>query len=497
MQHIAIRTFVLLALVAGAQAQLGGVQANYVKAPDTQAGDQHGRDVAVSDQYLVVGAPFEDSNALGVNASNANLLNDASLESGIAYVYRKVAQGTGFAWQYECALKPAVSHGPRACFGAAVAVSGQTIAVGAPAGGLGAGFDSGAVFVYSRGANGWVEAAQILQPGAHHDLDALQDGFGTDVALEGGVLVVGAPGEDGATNLSNAFGAMDSGAAYVFEHAAGSWTLKAALKAGNGEAGDAFGSCVGVAGGTIAVGAPGEDGIGGGMFASLDNNGPGAGAAYAFELQDGAWIQRSYLKASNKQAGDQFGASIAVRRTSTSSDGFIVVGAPREDGAGLNVGGDQSSNAAVDSGAAYVFRRYATSTWEQTAYLKASNTGANDQFGSSVAIHANRLLVGAPLEASNSTACGAGGSNNAAPSAGAAYAFVLTGLNWGFAAYLKAANAQPGDMLGGSVAVHGGAMIVGASGEDSAALLLNGNMQDNSRTNAGAAYQFRSLNAAW
>ena len=98
--------------------------------------------------------------------------------------------------------------------------------------------------------------------------------------------------------------------------------------------------------------------------------------------------QQAYLKASNTDASDLFGYSVAI------SDDTVVVGSQTEDSNATGINGDQSNNARVDSGAVYVFTRSGT-TWSQQAYLKASNTGRGDIFGYSVAISGDTLVVGA------------------------------------------------------------------------------------------------------
>ncbi len=128
--------------------------------------------------------------------------------------------------------------------------------------------------------------------------------------------------------------------------------------------------------------------------------------------------QQAYLKASNTGAFDGFGYPVAV------SGDTVVVGAPSEDSAATGVDGDQSSNAAPDSGAAYVFVRSGT-TWTQQAYLKASNTGAGDFFGISAAVSGDTVVVGAPNEASAATGVDGDQSSNAVNNSGAAYVFDL------------------------------------------------------------------------
>ena len=167
------------------------------------------------------------------------------------------------------------------------------------------------------------------------------------------------------------------------------------------------------------------------------------------------WIQQAYLKASNTGTGDLFGYSVAV------SGDTVVVGAVQESSNATGVNGNQSDNSALNSGAAYVFVRSGTN-WSQQAYLKASNTGAGDTFGCSVAVSGDTVVVGAPNEDSNATGVNGNQSNNSATDSGAAYVFVRSGTNWTQQAYLKASNTGTDDNFGVSAAVSGDTVVVGA-----------------------------------
>jgi hypothetical protein len=129
----------------------------------------------------------------------------------------------------------------------------------------------------------------------------------------------------------------------------------------------------------------------------------------------------TYVKASNTGASDYFGQSVAL-----SADGAtLAVGANYEDSVATGIGGDQTSNAAGNSGAVYVFRRSAGGVWAQEAYVKASNTGAVDLFGSSVALSGDgaTLAVGAYQEDSVATGIGGDQTSNGASASGAVYVF--------------------------------------------------------------------------
>ena len=192
------------------------------------------------------------------------------------------------------------------------------------------------------------------------------------------------------------------------------------------------------------------------------------------------WSQQAYLKASNTGAGDFFGVSVAI------SGDTVVVGAQGEDNnsTGVNPG---DNNSGPDSGAAYIFVRNGV-TWTQQAYLKASNTGASDFFGNSVAVFGDTVVVGARGEDNNSAGVNPG-DNNSGPDSGAAYVFVRNGVTWAQQAYLKASNTGAGDGFGYSVAASADTVVVGAYQEDSNSAGVN-QQDNNSGPDSGAAYAF-------
>ena len=196
-----------------------------------------------------------------------------------------------------------------------------------------------------------------------------------------------------------------------------------------------------------------------------------SGARYPITVDPIA--QQAYLKASNTDAGDRFGYSVAI------SGDTVVVGAPGESSNATGIGGDQADNSVPEAGAAYVFVRNGV-TWTQQAYLKASNTDAGDEFGYSVAISGDTVVVGAYGESSDATGVDGNQTDNTAPQAGATYVFVRNGVTWTQQAYLKASNTDASDHFGYSVAVSGDTTVVGAYLEDSNATGINGDQADNS-----------------
>ncbi len=254
-------------------------------------------------------------------------------------------------------------------------------------------------------------------------------------------------------------------------------------------AGDQFGISVAVAGDTVVVGAPFEDSLSTGINGTPNEGASAAGAAYVFVRSGTTWSQQAYLKPAavgTTQTGDRFGTSVAV------AGDTVVVGANLEDSSTTGINGAPDETA-TDAGAAYVFVRSGTA-WSQQAYLKPAAVGttqAGDQFGISVAVAGDTVVVGAPFEDSLSTGIN-GTPNEGAGGAGAAYVFVRSGTTWSQQAYLKPAavgTTQAGDQFGISVAVAGDTVVVGASAEDSGTTGINGTPNETAG-NAGAIYIF-------
>ena len=182
-----------------------------------------------------------------------------------------------------------------------------------------------------------------------------------------------------------------------------------------------------------------------------------------------------------------------------SADGTTVaISARSDDSSATGVGGDYTDTSAPDSGAVYVFVQVGD-TWKQQAYIKASNTAADDWFGETLALSADgdTLAVGTPLEDSGATGIGDGTLVDfSAPNSGAVYIFRRQGETWAQESYLKASNAEAGDVFGQSPAlsVDGNSLVVGARGEGSGVV---GDQADNSVEDAGAAYVFVRDQGTW
>lgn len=473
--------------VSGSLAEAAG----YVKASNTTAGDLFGAQVALSGngRVMAVGAIREDGSG-------------GDQDIGAVYVFSQDDEG---GWIQQAYLN-ASNAGADDLFGVSLALSadGSVLAVGADGEGSGAtgidgdqednsADDSGAVYVFTQSGGAWPQQAYIKASNTEAG-----DLFGVSLALssDGGVLMVGAPGEDsGATSIDGDQAdntVDDSGAVYVFAQNGGSWSQQAYIKASNTGEADGFGLSLELSsdGNLLAVGVEGEDSIATGIDGDQeDNSADDSGAVYVFSQNAGSWSQQAYIKASNTQGGDRFGSALAL-----SGDGsFLAVGGPGEDSSAAGIDGDQEDNSADDSGAVYVFNQSAGS-WSQQAYIKASNTGASDGFGVSLDLSSNGdlLAIGAYGEGSNTTGINGDEVDDSFNLAGAAYVFGRSDGNWSQKAYVKASNTEADDFFGISLTMSadGRLMAVGAALEDSSATGINGDQGDNLAEDSGAVYLY-------
>ena len=314
----------------------------------------------------------------------------------------------------------------------------------------------------------------------------LDDWFGDvlDLSSDGNTLVVGAPREDssltGVNSIETDTELENSGAVYVFTKNDNVWQQEAYIKASNTGADDHFGSSISLSGDgkTLVVGAENED--------SLNNDNSDSGAVYVFTHDGTDWSQKAYLKPEYNDVNDHFGGAGAL---DVSDDGSIIaIGAIGEDSNQVGTSNiiNNDFKLALGAGAAYIFTRTG-SNWAQTAYIKASNSGAGDNFGTlSLSGGGSTLVVGAP------------GEDDTASNSGAVYVFVYNGTSWLEKVRIKASNADPEDLFGGQQSIviskDGLTFAVSAEGEDSDALGINGN-DGNDGTNTSAVYVFRTQGA--
>ena len=364
-------------------------------AADAAASDEFGRSVAVSGDTAVIGAHYDD-HAGGTNA-------------GSAYVFVR----SGGVWIQQARLTASdAATGDE--FGYSVAISGDTVVIGAIYDSHAAGIYAGSAYVFVRSGGVWTQQAKLTAADAAAGYD-----WGYSVAVSGDTAVIGARYNDHA-------GGTQAGSAYVFVRSGGVWTQQTKLTAADAAAYDYFGYSVAVSGDAAVIGAYGDD-----------DGGSYAGSAYVFVRSGGVWTQQAKLAAADAAAEDRFGWSVAI------AGDTAVIGAYGDDHAG-----------GTDAGAAYVFAR-SGGVWTQQAKLTAADAAAADYWGYSVAVFGETAVIGAYQDDH------AGGSN-----AGAACVFVRSGGAWTQQAKLTAADAQASDYFGISVAVAGDTAVIGAYGDD-------------------------------
>lgn len=305
-----------------------------ITAPNGKPSDLFGFSVALSSDILVVGTPYEDSQAL---------------DSGAAYVF---VRNNG-QWTFEQKLvSPDFDAG--LWFGYAVAIDGNKIIIGAPKAD-GNTLNTGVAYLFIRTNGTWVALPRIAPSSGNAG-----DMFGQAVDIAGNSILVGSPRADAK--------GVDSGAAYVFTWNGTSYVEQKKLTPIDPKDGDHFGSAVAMSGETAIVGAPDAD-----VF------GADSGAAYAFFREGNLWSQQKKFFPANGKAGDGFGWSVDIDIDTA------IIGSPMDD------------TSAVNAGAAYVFQRTGIA-WNSAGFLSPMGLAADDRFGSSVSISGNSIAVGALLD---------------------------------------------------------------------------------------------------
>ena len=293
--------------------------------------DGIGQAVAIDGDTLAVGAPGTDT---------------VAGQAGAVHVYVRVSG----VWEFQQTVLPTVVQGSQR-FGHAVALSGDTLYVGAP-GQIAAGATEGSLSVFTRAGATWSlrERLTVGQAG---------NGFGTSLDLDGALLAVGAPNE-------NIEAESDAGAAYVYDDSSGSLLLVDRVQQPTATAAQEFGSAVALAGGTLAVGARG-------FFVP--------GRAFVFEDTVGDYEFDEELVPGSATV-DDYGASIAIGGYAT----VIVVGDDANDGEDIST--------PVNSGRAWVFAPSGSAWTVEKELVAPEGPEAQGRFGASVAAHRNLVLIG-------------------------------------------------------------------------------------------------------
>jgi len=493
-------------------------QQSYIKAENNDTSDEFGGSVSISVDTIAVGATGEDSNQTTItNNSTTASDNGDNSSSGAVYVYER----SGSSWTQNTYIK-ATNNDSSDAFGASVSIDVDTLAVGATGEDSGTiaiingmtssatndNSSSGAAYVYKRYGGFWIQEAYIKAGNSKNGSASDNDSnFGHFVSIDGDTLAVSAIYEDSdLTTITNATTVPDnvssksaSGAVYVYKRTGVTWVQEAYIKAGNSDNDSKFGYSVSLDGETLVVGAPYEDSDLTTVTnaTSVPDNvsfNTDSGAVYIYKRSGATWVQEAYIKAANSEAGDLFGWSVSI------DNDTLVVGAYAEDSNQSTISNDNSSassdNSVVGSGAAYVYKRTGSS-WEQEAYIKAVNPTAEDNFGYSVSIDNDTIVVGAYLEDSNQTTVTNGttaSDNNDNSSSGAVYVYKRTGSSWAQDAYIKASNNNVDDKFGEVVFLDGNTIGVGVQLEDSnQTTITNGTSasSNNDNSSSGAVYVYR------
>jgi hypothetical protein len=293
-------------------------------------------------------------------------------------------------------------------FGRAIAASGEWLVVGAPGEDAASVLNAGAAYVYRFNGSVYELDSPLNAADAGNN-----DEFGSALAIDGDVIVIGAPEDD----LPSGSGA---GSAYVFERSGSIWQQRAKLVAPDGRTADLFGASVAISGDLVVVGAPYDD---------IDGIGVNVGSAHVFERTGGTWNHALTLLASDAGTNHRFARSVAV------SGNRVLVGAPEvEQGAG----------------AVYAYR-FEGLIAPFEGRLVADDRSEFDAFGTALSMDGTTILIGASQR--NAVV----GEN-----VGAGYVFTRLGSQWTQKARLTVPDPQVGERLGLSVALHGGMALLGA-----------------------------------
>ena len=338
-------------------------------------------------------------------------------------------------------------YSPQQSYGRSVAIDGDIAVVGAP----GDSREAGAAYVLrtTDGGATYVELAKLTASDGGYD-----HRFGWSVAIDGNTIVVGAPGTVSQTTTEDI-----PGAAYVYRTTDG-WASHTEIKlaADDADERDGVGGAVAIAGGTIVVGA-------------WNGNG---GAAYVYRTTDGGGTYPQVAKLSSDCVNvlypsqpcfyDAFGASVAISEVGDT----IVAGAWGHDDAKFDDAGAYSASSAM--GSAYVLRTTDDWSTHTTTKLTAADAAKGDEFGISVAIDGDTVVVGAWKD----------------DDTGSAYVFRASDGTQ--LAKVTAADAAVGDNFGNSVAISGDTIVIGAKRKDETNFGAHGAAYVYRTSDGGATY---------
>ena len=290
------------------------------------------------------------------------------------------------------------SHDNQMDFGDCVSISDNYAIVGA----------KNAVFIFKKEGDNWLQQQKIVKP------DESDNFFGESVSISDNHAIVGAWGDD-----ENGYG---SGAAYIFKRVDDNWELQIKLLASDGSIQDYFGRSVSISGNHAIVGAP--------HYSEIEYY-RGTGAAYIFYQKQDIWTEQVKLIPTDVANDGEFGNSVSL------SEGFAVIGAYRDDANGTN------------SGSAYIYK-YEGDIWIEQSKLLPSDGTYDDEFGTSVCISGNQVVIGTQWDDENGS------------ESGAAYIFEKIGNTWIEQIKILPSDGSGQDNFGGAVSISENYVIVGA-----------------------------------
>ncbi len=389
---------------------------HYVKASNTSAGAYFGQ-VAIDGETMVVGT------------------SEPNLRTGAAYVFVH----DGSTWTEQAYLAPAGLIMDD-WLGKDVAISGDTIVVGAPGDDTrdswpGSNqYGAGALYVFTRIGVTWTQEALLR---ACDDAVCRGPSLGWSVAIAGDVIVAGA--------VQYGYGSYHGpGSAYVFERVGGAWTEVAHFEPIDSDVVGywalPYGWSVAVTGDTVAIGDPRDTSTGLGVGAEptpTSGSGVGSGAVWIYRKLGAVWSVEAFIKPESPSTV-QFGRSLSLdgdRLAVSGHDGVWIygrsgtewsldptfsspAGSVALDGELLVVGSSEDG----DAGAANV-HDHASGSWTAPARLTAFNTDVEDLFGDDVALSGGTIVIAAPREDSAATGIDGDGTDDSAADAGAVYTF--------------------------------------------------------------------------
>jgi len=361
-----------------------------IAASDGSAYDYFGNSISIDGDYALIGAWKDDV---------------TGIDRGSVYIFYR--SGTNWIEQAKLTAPDGMDED---LFGYSVSISGDYAVIGAY-GDDDNGIDSGSAYIFYRSGTTWFEQAKITAPDG-----ATEDRFGCSVSISGDYAIVGAWGDDDS--------GIDRGSAYIFYRSGTNWIEQAKLTAPDGMDEDLFGYSVSISGDYAVIGAHYDD-----------DNGSESGSAYIFYRSGTNWTEQTKLTAPDGAAYDWFGYTVSI------NGDYAAIGAHWDD--------DNGSN----SGSAYLFNRIGT-LWTQQTKITADDGSSDDEFGRSISIDGDYVVVGACHDDGNGI------------DRGSAYIFHRNGTNWSQQAKITASDGADFDYFGCPVSISGNHALISANYDD-------------------------------